>query len=140
MSSPDITARSDDGPLAFAVVDGTATRPDDVILRPASGVDTAILDDATLEVAIHDPRLDVVHRPNAAAGAVWLLCDGTQDLAAVAAEIAEIFGLDPTTASEDVRVAIDAFWDAGLLDGSPEPTGSQTPTLGTQVLPREPDP
>lgn len=56
----------------------------------------------------------VLHYLNPTAAVVWLLCDGTRDLAALAEAVARDFGLsDPPT--EDVREALALLAARGLV-------------------------
>jgi hypothetical protein len=68
------------------------------------------------EYAILDSAGEVVHVLNATAAAVWLLCDGAHDVAAIAREVATLFQSGPMNdVVEDVRGAITAFTERGLL-------------------------
>jgi hypothetical protein len=68
------------------------------------------------EFAILDPDGQVIHVLNPTAAAVWVLCDGTQDLPAIAREVAAAFGTAADAALQaDVAGAVSAFAERGLL-------------------------
>ena len=54
------------------------------------GVETAVFDG---EAVLFHEGASMVHRLNAVAGAVWLLCDGETTVASMPDELAEVFGV-----------------------------------------------
>ena len=52
---------------------------------------------------------------NVSAAAVWAAIDGTRTMAAIAAVVAEQFGVEPGSLYADVALAITRFADLGLL-------------------------
>ena len=68
------------------------------------------------EFAILDPSGNVIHVLNAAAAAVWVLCDGTRDTQDISVEVCRAFSLaDDADLEEDVREALAVFAEKGLL-------------------------
>ena len=52
------------------------------------------VDEAEDGLVVFVPATDVVHHLNRTAGVIFGLCDGTRDVAAIAAEVAVLFRLD----------------------------------------------
>lgn len=68
------------------------------------------------EFAILDPEANQVHILNASSAAVWVLCDGHHDLAGIATEVSEAFGVEgETSVRADVEEAVASFRERGLL-------------------------
>ena len=63
----------------------------------------------------------MVHRLNAVAGAVWLLCDGETTVASMPDELAEVFGVPPADLVGPIGEALDSLAAAGLLVGEDAP-------------------
>ncbi len=59
----------------------------------------------------------MVHRLNATAGSVWLLCDGQTSVDSMAIELGEIFDMRPEDLFEGIYQALDQIAGAGLLVG-----------------------
>jgi hypothetical protein len=57
----------------------------------AEGLDVNEAEDG---LVVYVPATDTVHHLNKTAGIIFGLCDGTRDSAAIAAELAVLFGLD----------------------------------------------
>ena len=67
------------------------------------------------ELTLYDPWSEVVHILNSTAAAVWELADGTQEAGNIAAQLAELYGLEADVAEEDVQEILEQFREAGLL-------------------------
>ena len=67
------------------------------------------------ELTLYDHRANVVHILNSTAAAVWELSDGTQEAGNIAAQLAELYGLEADVAEEDVQEILEQFREAGLL-------------------------
>ena len=67
------------------------------------------------ELTLYDHRANVVHILNSTAAAVWELADGTQEAGNIAAQLAELYGLEADVAEEDVQEILEQFREAGLL-------------------------
>jgi hypothetical protein len=107
------------------------------------GVEVAMFDG---EVVLFDPGSAMLHRLGAIAGAVWLCCDGSTDVATMVDELAETFGMDRAETTQIVHDALETFADEGLLHGrdpvtrtalEPEPTLAAD---GTEILIAPADP
>jgi hypothetical protein len=107
------------------------------------GVETAVFDG---EAVLFHESASMVHRLNAVAGAVWLLCDGETTVSVMADELAEVFAVAPTDLAEPIGEALDNLAAAGLLVGRdgpvhlplvPEPSRAAD---GTPILVAPPDP
>ncbi len=107
------------------------------------GVETAVFDG---EAVLFHESASMVHRLNAVAGAVWLLCDGETTVAAMADELAGVFSVAPTDLADPIGEALDNLAAAGLLVGRdgpvhlplvPEPSRAAD---GTPILVAPPDP
>jgi hypothetical protein len=107
------------------------------------GVETAVFDG---EAVLFHESASMVHRLNAVAGAVWLLCDGETTVASMPDELAEVFGVPANDLVEPVTDALDGLAAAGLLVGrdapihlplTPEPPHAAD---GTPILVALPDP
>ena len=107
------------------------------------GVETAVFDG---EAVLFDERASMVHRLNAVAGAVWLLCDGETTVASMPDELAEVFGVPAGDLVEPIGEALDGLAAAGLLVGQPGPIHlplvPEAPRAadGTPILVAPPDP
>jgi hypothetical protein len=80
--------------------------------RPASGVTTSHLDD---ELVVCTPGAVDGYVLNKTAAQIWRLCDGTRDVASVAAGLASMYGLDPDRALADVDACLSELVTFGLL-------------------------
>ena len=107
------------------------------------GVETAVFDG---EAVLFDEGASMVHRLNAVAGAVWLLCDGETTVTSMPAELAEVFGVPAADLVGPIGEALDGLAAAGLLVGEdapihlplvPEPHRAAD---GTPILAAPPDP
>ncbi len=68
------------------------------------------------ETALMDPVTNQVVSLNTTAAAVWYLCDGTRDAAAIAGEVLDLFpGLDRASVEADIRRVLDQLAERGLL-------------------------
>ena len=69
------------------------------------------------EVFVYDPSNgDEVLRLNSGAALIWLMCDGTRDLNAIASELAREFELPETELQADVEQAVEQFEQLALVD------------------------
>jgi hypothetical protein len=98
------------------------------------------------EAVLFQESASMVHRLNAIAGAVWLLCDGETTVAAMPGELAEVFSVPAAELVRPVEEALGGLAAAGLLVGDgqpvhvklePEPTRAAD---GTQIVVAPPDP
>ena len=98
------------------------------------------------EAVLFDEGASMVHRLNAVAGAVWLLCDGETTVASMPDELAEVFGVPAADLAGPIGEALDGLAAAGLLVGQdapihlplvPEPHRAAD---GTPILVAPPDP
>ena len=107
------------------------------------GVETAVFDG---EAVLFDEQAAMVHRLNAIAGAVWLLCDGETTVATMPDELAEVFGVPADELTEPIGKALAGLASAGRLAGHDAPL--QVPLVaeapraadGTPILVAPPDP
>jgi PqqD family protein of HPr-rel-A system len=67
------------------------------------------------EVVIYDPERTTSHLLNPSAAAIWISLDGRTSLAEIAADLAETFGVDPTSILADVVSAATALDRQGLI-------------------------
>ena len=107
------------------------------------GVETAVFDG---EAVLFRESTRMVHRLNAVAGSVWLLCDGATPVGSMAAELGEVFGVPATELTDGIHQALQQLADEGLLVGSDqpqrlhlEPVEEQAPD-GSRILAAPPDP
>lgn len=107
------------------------------------GVEIAVFEG---EAVLFDEASSMLHQLGAIAGAVWLYCDGSTDVATMIDELAGTFDLEPREMTPVVYETLDRFADEGLLAGhdtntrmtlTPEPTLASD---GTEILTRPPDP
>ena len=121
---------------------GPGFAPSDTPLG-VDGVETAVFDG---EAVLFHESAAMVHRLNAVAGAVWLLCDGETTVAAMPDELAEVFGVPAGDLVEPVNEALDGLAAAGLLVGHAGPIHlplePEAPHAadGTPILVAPPDP
>jgi hypothetical protein len=107
------------------------------------GVETAVFDG---EAVLFHESAAMVHRLNAVAGAVWLLCDGETTVAAMPDELAQVFGVPAGDLVGPIGEALEGLAAAGLLVGEPAPIHLPLvpePRLaadGTPILVAPPDP
>jgi PqqD family protein of HPr-rel-A system len=96
---------------------GTA---DPASVRPAPNVavETAFL---APEAVLFDDRHGEIHHLNPSASAVWLLLDGEQSIAEIAAELSDIFGVPEPEVLPDVEKIVADFRRRGLLAGADRP-------------------
>jgi PqqD family protein of HPr-rel-A system len=71
-------------------------------------------------LVVYDPARDLVHHLNPTAAVIFDLCDGTRDAAAIAATLAEVFGLD-SPPKEAVRAGLAELAEQGLIAHEPDP-------------------
>jgi len=108
-------------------------------------VETAVFDG---EIVLFHESARMVHRLNATAGSVWLLCDGQTSVDSMAVELGEVFDMRPDDLLEGIYQALDQIAGAGLLVGiSPthhHPRHHERPELvatdGSRMLIAPPDP
>lgn len=107
------------------------------------GVETAVFDG---EAVLFDESAAMVHRLNAVAAAVWLLCDGETTVASMPSELAEVFATPAADLVAPIDEALEGLAAAGLLVGRagpvhlslmPEPRRAAD---GTPILVAPPDP
>ncbi len=107
------------------------------------GVETAVFDG---EAVLFHESAAMVHRLNAVAGAVWLLCDGETTVASMPDELAGVFDVPAADLVGPIDEALDGLAAAGLLVGRagpvhlplvPEPWRAAD---GTPILVAPPDP
>lgn len=70
----------------------------------ADGLDVHAAKDG---LVVYVSGTDMVHHLNRTAGVIFGLCDGTRDAAAIAAELAALFGLDEPPLDETVSCLSD---------------------------------
>ena len=131
--------------------------PDDLVAatprRFADDDTPTAVDDSEVEVAVfegeavifHEPA-SMVHHLGAVAGAVWFCSDGSTTVAAMVAELAELFSTPPEDVEPMIHEALERFAAEGLLVGyesphrialTPDPVVADD---GTEVLAAPPDP
>lgn len=67
------------------------------------------------ELVLHEPEGGRIHVLNASARRIFLMCDGSRDLGAIAAGLAEHFGIDEETALRDTSSAVRDLVRLGFL-------------------------
>jgi hypothetical protein len=68
------------------------------------------------ETVVLDRRLGLIHQFNCTVSYIWDCCDGNSDLAAIIAQFAATFAVDPETAEKDVAETVKQLGDLGLID------------------------
>ncbi len=107
------------------------------------GVETAVFDG---EAVLFHESASMVHRLNAVAGAVWLLCDGETTVASMPDELAEVFSVPAADLVSPIGEALESLGAAGLLVGRDGPIhlplvpDPQRSADGTPILVAPPDP
>ena len=86
------------------MTDRPKTRPD---------LETRTVDDETV---ILDRDGERIQQLNATASFIWDCCDGEMDTKAIAAELAEAFGVEPDLTVKDVSEIVLQFSELGLLE------------------------
>jgi len=76
-------------------------------------LETRTVDDETV---ILDRDGERIHQLNATASFIWDRCDGERDATAIAAELAEAFGVEPDQTVKDVSEIVLQFSALGLLE------------------------
>ena len=97
------------------------------------GVEIAVFEG---EAVLFDESSSMLHRLGAIAGAVWLCCDGTTDVATIVRDLSEMFDHDPDEMATVVSQSLERFADEGLLVGheiAPQTTSPPGPTSGSVV-------
>ena len=122
---------------ADALHDISPTNP-----RPDDAIETAVFDNDEFKVILFDDRTRALHSLSPSASAVWMLCDGRTTAAMMVTELSELFSLDVDIARISVSEALGSFWNAGHLEGSPDPRLEPTESSPSRhrVLPRLHDP
>jgi hypothetical protein len=77
-------------------------------------VESLEVNEAEDGLVVYDPARDVVHHLNPSASVIFDLCDGTRDAAAVAATLAEVFGLHPPPTGEAIA-GLEDLAERGLI-------------------------
>jgi PqqD family protein of HPr-rel-A system len=67
------------------------------------------------DLVLFDKPSGSTHRLNSVARVIWRLCDGTREPAAIAAEVAALFGKSGADVSRDVNDVLAQFRDVGLI-------------------------
>jgi hypothetical protein len=67
------------------------------------------------DIVLFEPRGASAHVLNGTAAVVWRLCDGEHGSEDIAATLAGLYGREPSSVLADVRSALAAFRDAGLI-------------------------
>jgi hypothetical protein len=67
------------------------------------------------DLVLYDPARARLHLLNATAAVAWSLCDGTRDLTAIAAALAERFPASRMVIAADVAELVRRLADDGLL-------------------------
>jgi PqqD family protein of HPr-rel-A system len=95
----------------------SSSRPDVAGSRPQHprGVAALEVNEAPDGLIIYDPRSNEVHHLNPSAAAVFVLCTGDRDEAAIAAELQVIFEL-PAPPVTDVAQAVQALVAQRLIE------------------------
>ncbi len=107
------------------------------------GVEIAVFDG---EAVLFDVNSSMLHRLGAIAGALWLCCDGSTDVATMIDELTDVFDLDESELTPAVHDTLARFADEGLLVGHDAPARgfiTSEPTRaddGTEILTGPPDP
>jgi hypothetical protein len=100
------TCRPDTRPGAMAI-------PADATPPPPRTIEGLEINEVRDGLIVYDSGRDRVHYLNATASVVFTLCDGEHDASAMAAELAELFGVDlPQTEVDD---CLARFATEGLL-------------------------
>ncbi len=77
----------------------------------AAGLDVQEAEDG---LVVYVAATDTVHHLNKTAGVIFGLCDGTRDAAAIAAELASLFGLGEPPLTETVA-CLSELTESGLV-------------------------
>lgn len=112
------------GPTGSASSSEPRPLPDGVMVRSHPEIRTLMQTSEDLTAWLFDQRTGGVRQLNQAAAAVWGLIEQPVTLAGLAADLAEVFELDPGLAEEVAGSAVDALRAEELLeltlpDGSP---------------------
>ena len=67
------------------------------------------------ELTLYDSWTEAVHILNTTAASIWRLCDGTNRVADIAGQFAQVYDLESAVAEADVREILGQFSEAGLL-------------------------
>jgi PqqD family protein of HPr-rel-A system len=86
---------------------------DDAKPRRARGIETYPSGD---DLLVHDPQRGKVHVLNRTAGAIFSLCDGEHDVAAIAETVAARWAADEAVVAADVATILNAFRRLALLE------------------------
>ncbi len=88
----------------------------------------------------------MVHRLNAMAGSVWLLCDGATPVGTMADELGELFSVLPDDVDIHIYEALNQLAEQGLLVGFDAPSQLRFNPVdemapdGSRILTAPPDP
>ena len=121
---------------------GETQFPDDSMPLGVDDVETAVFEG---EAVLFRESTRSVHRMNALAGAVWVMCDGETTVAGMVDELAELFDTDATALHPGVLEALEQLAEVKLLQGmSDEPTVVLTPvdeeaSDGSRIIACPPD-
>jgi Coenzyme PQQ synthesis protein D (PqqD) len=72
------------------------------------------------EMVLLDVARQLIHQLNPTASFIWTRCDGDRSLAEIAAQVADMFGVDPETAIRDVTKTVAHFRALQLLEAGDE--------------------
>lgn len=108
---------------------------------PAASVQAEYFTSNEFSVVLWDAPSRRVIRLNPSASAVWSLMDAETTTDDLANDIAEIFGLEASAASQSVLESVEEFRSAGLLEGpqSTQPEDYASDSFSNRLA-REPDP
>lgn len=92
------------------------------------------------EIVLYDDTTNVMHRLNPTAGQVWHCLDGSGSLAEIAADLAEVYAVDPQQVLTEVVATVRQFGSAGLLvEVGDALDGAGVVDIASYVQPEDPD-
>ena len=77
-------------------------------------VESLEVNEADDGLVVYDPARDQVHHLNPSAAVIFDLCDGSRDLEAIAAVLADVYGL-PEPPVTEARAGLDELAERGLI-------------------------
>lgn len=67
------------------------------------------------EVTLYDPQTEQVHILNAAAAAIWNLCNGNRNAGDIIGQVANSYNLEPDVVAQDVMETLEQFQQTRLV-------------------------
>ena len=102
-------------PLSGPEPSGPSWPPQDLCPKRRLDLSARLIDG---EAVVLDRQAGLIHQLNPTASYVWEHCEGHATLTGIAQQLADVFDVDLTVATHDVRVLVTQLQDLHLLESA----------------------